>query len=231
MVWNEKCGVRWKIWCEMKNMVWNEKYGVKWKIWWGGGPLDFQFINMRLSIDFKDLLDPSIAPQIVRPGVKCHEMSNVMKCQMSCVSPVRVKTLAGRTQWSDPVKGIWGHFCKPPQHLARSPTWSCEPWSCWTQHCPCCPRYPSKGRCQKKTRLCGKNSQVADPLPQFGKPLLSKKKVGFIFHFRTSGTFLVFTKKSPFWVIDWNYVVGIGDPPLRDARFLHFPQKENIVKC
>ena len=41
----------------------------------------------------------------------------------------------------------------------------------------------------------------ADP-PQFGKPLLSKKKVVFIFHFRTSGTFLVFTKKSPFWVID-----------------------------
>ena len=87
---------------------------------------------------------------------------------------------------------------------------------------------------RKKTWLCGKNSQVADPpspLPQFGKPLLSKKKVGFIFHFRTSGTFLVFTKKSPFWVIDWNYVVGIGEPPLRDARFLHFPQKENIVKC
>ena len=40
------------------------------------------------------------------------------------------------------------------------------------------------------------------PTLQFGKPLLSKKKVGFIFHFRTSGTFLVFTKKSPFSVID-----------------------------
>ena len=23
--------------------------------------------------------------------------------------------------------------------------------------------------------------------------------------------------------------MGIGEPPLRDARFLHFPQKENIV--
>ena len=57
---------------------------------------------------------------------------------------------------------------------------------------------------RKKTGLCGKNSQ-------FGKPLLSKKKVEFIFHFRTSGTFLVFIKKSPFWVIDWNYVVGIGE--------------------
>ena len=86
---------------------------------------------------------------------------------------------------------------------------------------------------EKKTGLCGKNSQAADPTPppQFGKPLLSKKKVGFIFHLRTSGTFLVFTKKSPFWVIDWNYVVGIGEPPLRNARILHFPQKENIVKC
>ena len=68
------------------------------------------------------------------------------------------------------------------------------------------------------------------PPPVWETPVI-KKKVGFIFHFRTSGTFLVFTKKSPFWVIDWNYVVGIGEPPLRDARFLHFPQKENIVKC
>ena len=69
------------------------------------------------------------------------------------------------------------------------------------------------------------------PPPKLGKPLLSKKKVRFIFHLRSSGTFLVFTKISPFWVIDWNYVVGIGEPPLRDARFLHFPKKENIVKC
>ena len=87
-----------------------------------------------------------------------------------------------------------------------------------------------KERGQKKTGLCGENSQVEDPPPSLGNPCY-QKKVGFIFHFRTSGTFLVFTKKSPFWVIDWNYVVGIGEPPLRDARFLHFPQKENIVKC
>ena len=55
---------------------------------------------------------------------------------------------------------------------------------------------------QKKTGLCGKNSQVADPLPpplpSLGNPCY-KKKIGFIFHFRTSGTFLVFTKKSQFW--------------------------------
>ena len=55
--------------------------------------------------------------------------------------------------------------------------------------------------------------------------------VGWTVKFQVSGNFLVFTKKSPFWVINWNYVVGIGEPPLRDARFLHFPQKENIVKC
>ena len=39
------------------------------------------------------------------------------------------------------------------------------------------------------------------PPPVWETPVI-KKKVGFIFHFRTSGTFLVFTKKSPFWVID-----------------------------
>ena len=56
---------------------------------------------------------------------------------------------------------------------------------------------------KKKTDYGGKNPKGGPPPPpQFGKPLLSKKKVGFIFHFRTSGTFLVFTKKSPFWVID-----------------------------
>ena len=60
-------------------------------------------------------------------------------------------------------------------------------------------------RCQRKKRdYVGKipKRRAPPPPPQFGKPLLSKKKVGFIFHFRTSGTFLVFTKKSPFWVID-----------------------------
>ena len=84
---------------------------------------------------------------------------------------------------------------------------------------------------EKKTGLGGENPQAGDPPPPVWETPVIKKKVGFIFHFRTSGTVLVFTKKSPFWVIDWNYVVGIGEPPLRDARFLHFPQKENIVKC
>ena len=53
--------------------------------------------------------------------------------------------------------------------------------------------------------------------------------VGWTVKFQVSGNFLVFTKKSPFWVINWNYVVGIGEPPLRDARFLHFPQKEKSL--
>ena len=39
-------------------------------------------------------------------------------------------------------------------------------------------------RSERKTGLCGKNSQAADPPhppPQFGKPLLSKKKLGLFF--------------------------------------------------
>ena len=60
---------------------------------------------------------------------------------------------------------------------------------------------------RKKTGLCGKNSQVVDPLPKSPLPpvwetFVIKKKVGFIFHLRTSGTFLVFTKNSPFWAKD-----------------------------
>ena len=52
----------------------------------------------------------------------------------------------------------------------------------------------------QKKKDCGKNSQVADPPPppSLGNPCYQKKEVGFIFHFTTSATFLVFTKKSQF---------------------------------
>ena len=63
----------------------------------------------------------------------------------------------------------------------------------------------AKERCQKK------NGIMWEEFPVWETPVIKKKKVEFIFHFRTSGTFLVFIKKSPFWVIDWNYVVGIGE--------------------
>ena len=51
---------------------------------------------------------------------------------------------------------------------------------------------------EKKRDYVGKIPKWQIPPPHFGKPLLSKKKVGFIFHFRNSRTFLVFTKKSQF---------------------------------
>ena len=83
-----------------------------------------------------------------------------------------------------------------------------------------------KGRHQRKKRdYVWKFPSGRPPPPQFGKPLLSKKKVGFIFHFRTSGTFFVFTKKSPFWVIDWNYVVGMGETPPPRRAFSPFSPK------
>ena len=59
---------------------------------------------------------------------------------------------------------------------------------------------------RKKTGLCGKNSQVADPPhpspspPSLGNPCY-QKKLFFFFHFRTSGTFLVFTNHN-FWVVN-----------------------------
>ena len=80
-------------------------------------------------------------------------------------------------------------------------------------------------RGQKKTGLCGKNSQVADPPrhPSLGNPCY-QKKVGFIFHFRTSGTFLVFTKKSQFWPqrkqLRWEQVTP---PPFCWESFPHIP--------
>ena len=54
---------------------------------------------------------------------------------------------------------------------------------------------------EKKRDYVGKISKWRIPPsspPSLGNPCYQKKKVGFIFHFRTSGTFLVFTKKSKF---------------------------------
>ena len=51
-----------------------------------------------------------------------------------------------------------------------------------------------EGSLSEKKRDCVR--KIPKFPPQFGKPLL-KKKVGFIFHFRTSGTFLV-TKNHNF---------------------------------
>ena len=58
-----------------------------------------------------------------------------------------------------------------------------------------------KERCQnKKTGLCGKNSQVADPPPpQFGKPLLSKKKLGL---------FCILGPQGHFWSSPKNHHFG-----------------------
>ena len=53
-------------------------------------------------------------------------------------------------------------------------------------------------RTQKKiTVLFGNFSQMADP-PPFWEPLIQKKILSFILHFRPLGTFLVFTKKLKF---------------------------------
>ena len=57
-----------------------------------------------------------------------------------------------------------------------------------------------KGRSQKKnTTLFGNFSQTSDPPhPPFWEPLIQKKNLVFILHFRPLGTFLVFTKKLKF---------------------------------
>ena len=49
-----------------------------------------------------------------------------------------------------------------------------------------------------------------------------EKKLWFILHFRTLGTFLVFTKMFTFWVVLWFVEVGTGDPPPPQAKNSHF---------
>ena len=57
-------------------------------------------------------------------------------------------------------------------------------------------------------------SGTSFPLPPFLEPnVCEKKKLWFILHFRTLGTFLVFTKMFTFWVVLWFVEVGTGDPP------------------
>ena len=54
-----------------------------------------------------------------------------------------------------------------------------------------------KGRGQKKNGIMWEKFPSGRHPPGWDTPVI-KKNVGFIFHFRTSGTFLVFTKKSQF---------------------------------
>ena len=53
---------------------------------------------------------------------------------------------------------------------------------------------------QKKTILFGNFSHTSDPAPPppFWEPLIKKKILVFILHFRPLGTFLIFTKKLKF---------------------------------
>ena len=51
------------------------------------------------------------------------------------------------------------------------------------------------------------------PLPPVWERHVCEKKLWFILHFRTLGTFLVFTKMFTFWVVLWFVEVGTGDPP------------------
>ena len=73
---------------------------------------------------------------------------------------------------------------------------------------------------RKKRDYVGKIPKRRTPHhpPSLGNPCY-QKKVGFIFHFRTSGTFLVFTKKSPFWV----------NPPSATRVFSIFHKKKTLL--
>ena len=61
------------------------------------------------------------------------------------------------------------------------------------------------------------------------KTHVCENNIWFILHFRTLGTFLVFTKMFTFWVVLWFVEVGTGDPtpPLKRkiptlSRFARF---------
>ena len=74
-------------------------------------------------------------------------------------------------------------------------------------------------------------SGTPPPSPQFRNPMfLRENKLWFILHFRTLGTFLVFTKMFTFWVVLWLEEVGMGDPPPLREKFpfsLNFLQNEH----
>ena len=57
----------------------------------------------------------------------------------------------------------------------------------------------------------GNISQMLDPPPPppFSEPLFPTKKMLFVFHFRSSGAFLVFTKMFTFWSLSWNFLFSL----------------------
>ena len=87
------------------------------------------------------------------------------------------------SSWLQGCKGVClqDSFSLPSDSLMQHWTWLKE----------------TRVRCQKKTILFGNFSQTSDPHPH--PPLLGtpypKKILVFILHFRTLGTFLVFSKK------------------------------------
>ena len=78
---------------------------------------------------------------------------------------------------------------------------------------------------KKTTGKSGNFFQVGDPLPPVWEPhVCEEKKLWFILHFRTLGTFLVFIKMFTFWVVSWLEKVGMGDPPSLAGKNFHFPR-------
>ena len=61
-------------------------------------------------------------------------------------------------------------------------------------------------------------------LPPVWEPhVCERKKLWFIMHFRTLGTFLVFTKKITLWVVLWLEEVGMDDPHSPREEFPLYP--------
>ena len=106
-------------------------------------------------------------------------------------NPVRTGTLTGETPVKEHIKKIEKNGSKEAPKLTGAKKMKEKVVR----------KPPTKVRSQKKiTGLFGNFSQMADPppIPPFWEPLIQKKFLSFILHFRPLGTFLVFTKKLKF---------------------------------
>ena len=78
---------------------------------------------------------------------------------------------------------------------------------------------PLRDVCQKKNGKMWEFFPSRGPLPPVWDPLVCGKKIWFILHFRTLGTFLVFTKMFTFWVVLWFVEVGTH---AKNSHFIPF---------
>ena len=124
-----------------------------------------------------------------------------------------------KSRWSE-ISRLWARMERQHYicHFIFTDIWF--GWNIFTQTAQFVTKFNSQKKTlwyavKKTTTLFGNFSQTSDP-PPLWEPLIQKKILLFILHFRPLGRFFVFTKKLKFCQYFYIYFWEKGTPPLPD---------------